>query len=98
MASSELLGSSRQLMVFAAGSLPCGQSREGPWFELRVCRSVPSPVPRRTGWWLTVRLPPVLPSSLWDRLGVRGYPTIRFMWGVWRGCRVRLMLRPGSLA
>jgi hypothetical protein len=56
--------------VFAANS----QNPEGPQFKLRVCRAVPSPVPRRTGWWLTVRSPPVLPSSLWERLGIRGIP------------------------
>jgi len=46
--------SSRRLIVLRPPGLCLGgQGREGPWFELRVFRSVPSPIPRWTGWpWL----------------------------------------------
>ena len=59
MASSEALGFSRRLMFFADGSLPCGRIPEIPQFKLRVCPSVPFAIPRRVGWWLTVRFPSI---------------------------------------
>lgn len=46
-----LIRASRPLLptyVFAGRSLPSGQGREVPHFYLRVLRSVPSPLPRRT--------------------------------------------------
>ena len=44
---------------------------EGPNFYLPVLSSVPSALPRRIRWWLAVLLPPVLPSTLFDCLGIR---------------------------
>jgi hypothetical protein len=51
MASSEPLVLSRRLALvgFDGGSLPAGLSPEGPQFEPRVFRSVPLPLPRRSG-------------------------------------------------
>ena len=50
----------RPAYVFTGRSLPLGRTPEGPQFKLRVCASVPFPVPRRIRWPSTVVLPPVL--------------------------------------
>jgi hypothetical protein len=43
---------------------------EGPSFILPVCASVPLALPRRTRWLLAISWPPVLPSTIFERLGV----------------------------
>ena len=55
------------LSASSDGSLLSSRDPQGPRFKLRVCRSVPPPLPRWIGWWLTVRSPPVLAFAHWEQ-------------------------------
>lgn len=65
-----------------------GGDPEVPQFTPQDCPSVPSPLPRRLRKCVWLLLPhEQWPSPMSKRLGIRN--------GDFRGCRVRVMLRPG---
>jgi hypothetical protein len=101
-ASSAPLAATRGLMHSPAGPLvhrPGSDGRRGgPQFTPCFCSFVPPSVPRGTGWVRLAGLPhPHWPSPQCDRLGIPTSPPSVLVWGVSRGCKVRLMLRPEGL-
>ena len=62
----------RTIYALDARSLPNGQPREGPHFSLRVCVSVPPPVPRRIERVrVSIASPLMQPSPNGRRVGIR---------------------------
>jgi hypothetical protein len=61
-------------LAFDGGSLPYGPSPEGPQFKLRVSRSVPLPLPRRSGGLRLFNIRPRWPSPIAKGLGIRNVP------------------------
>ncbi len=91
-------GTLRAAYGFAGRSLPRRRGPEGPCFALRILPSVPPSVPRQTG------RPKDDSTSARDSLrpNARGSASAsshlnRYTWVPFRGCEVRLMLRPGRL-
>jgi hypothetical protein len=92
MASSEPLDPQQSDLRFSHYRRPRSRPRaanpEVPQFTPQDCPSVPSPLPRRLRECVWLLLPhEQWPSPMSKRLGIRN---VHF-----RGCRVRLMLRPG---
>jgi hypothetical protein len=94
----DLICASRRLLPIYAlddRSLPRGQPREGPHFYLHVCPNVPPSVPRQTEWvHLAVASPPVQALPYPYRLGICVPHVFQSHVAAFRGCKVRLMLRP----
>ena len=86
------------IYVLDDGSLPAGQLREGPHFIPCVYASVPPSVHRRIERALAVPSPLV---QAFVEFVATQHPPFRALTGtcaiVFRGCKVRLMLRPAGL-